>query len=234
MRSFFAKVFVPLLVALLVGAGCMGTQQQQQQRATESRPSGGEDAAMEGWILLFDGESLSGWKAGEHPESFSVNDGRIVVDGPRAHLFYVGPARGHDFENFVFEADVRTTPGSNSGIYFHTRYQEAGWPAAGYEAQINNTYASDPIRTASLYAIEDIEDTPVEDGEWFTMYIRVEGDHIVIKADGETMVDYTEPENPERPRDMAGRVLSSGTFALQAYDPESKVYFKDLKVRPLP
>ena len=42
------------------------------------------------WISLFDGKSLDGWKASENPETFSVEDGMIVVHGPRAHLFYVG------------------------------------------------------------------------------------------------------------------------------------------------
>ncbi|TMI85786.1 MAG: DUF1080 domain-containing protein, partial [Bacteroidetes bacterium] len=31
-----------------------------------------------------------------------------------------------------------------------------------------------------------------------------------------------------------GRVLSRGTFALQGHDPNSKVYFKNIMVRPLP
>ena len=46
-------------------------------------------------------------------------------------------------------------------------------------------------------------------------------------------VDYTEPDNVERPDDMKGRVLSSGTFALQGHDPNSVVYFKDVLVKPL-
>jgi len=181
------------------------------------------------WISLFNGESLDGWKASEHPETFSVEDGKIVTDGPRAHLFYVGSVENYNFKNFEFKADVMTTKGSNSGIYFHTEYQENGWPSKGYEAQINNTYEEDPRRTASLYGINDISDPPTTDGQWFTMYIKVEGKEITIKVDGKTMVQYTEPENVDR----EGRVLDQGTFALQAHDPESKVYYKNIMVRPL-
>lgn len=188
-----------------------------------------QDQSTKEWISLFDGETLNGWKASENPETFSVEDGQIIVDGPRAHLFYVGTVNNHDFKNFEFKADVKTTSGSNSGIYFHTKYQDTGWPSKGYEAQVNNTYESDPRRTASLYGIDDINDPPAKDGEWFTMYIKVQDKNITIKLDGKTMVEYTEPENVDR----EGRVLDSGTFALQGHDPQSKVYYRNIKVRPL-
>ena len=72
------------------------------------------------WISLFDGKTLDGWRASEHPDTFSVEDGKIVVHGPRAHLFYEGPVENHNFKNFEFKAQVMTTPGSNSGMYVHT------------------------------------------------------------------------------------------------------------------
>ena len=192
-----------------------------------------QDREEDDWISLFDGRTLEGWKASENPSTFSVDDGRIVADGPRAHLFYQGAVENHNFRNFEFRADVMTTPGSNSGIYFHTEYQETGWPSKGYEAQVNNTH-SDPRKTGSLYAIDDIKRSPAEDNEWFTMHITVQGKRIVIRVDGETLVDYTEPENVERPEEMSGRVLSSGTFALQGHDPESRVYYRNIMVKPLP
>jgi hypothetical protein len=221
-------VFVGSL--LLVATGCARPSPTRSERS----PAGSEAGHAEReWVSLFDGESLDGWRASEHPETFSVEDGKIVVDGPRAHLFYVGPVQNHDFDDFAFKADVMTMPRANSGIYFHTQYQEEGWPAAGYEVQVNNSYDEDPRRTASLYAVDDVRRTPIPDGEWFSIYIRVNGDRIVVRANGETMVEYTEPKNPQRPSDMAGRVLSSGTFALQAHDPESTVYYKNIRVRPL-
>ncbi|MCW9708294.1 3-keto-disaccharide hydrolase [Fodinibius salsisoli] len=183
----------------------------------------------EEWVSLFDGQTLNHWQASENPETFSVVDGQIKVDGPRAHLFYEGAVENHDFTNFEFKADVKTTEGSNSGIYFHTEYQEEGWPEKGYEVQVNNTH-DDPRKTASLYAIKDImNDAPVEDEEWFTMYIKVQDDDITIKVNGDTMVEYTEPADVDR----EGRVLDSGTFALQGHDPESVVYYKNIKVRSL-
>jgi hypothetical protein len=36
-----------------------------------------------------------------------------------------------------------TQPICNSGVYFHTVYQDTGWPDRGFEVQINNTQPSD-------------------------------------------------------------------------------------------
>ena len=74
------------------------------------------------WISLFDGKTLNGWKASEHPETFTVQNGMIVVYGDRAHLFYDGTIANHSFKNFEWKVNVMTTPGSNSGLFFHTEY----------------------------------------------------------------------------------------------------------------
>ena len=194
--------------------------------------AGSKSGKSDGWKPLFDGKSLNNWKVGKNAATFSVENGMIVANGPTAHLFYVGDLNNHQFKNFEFRADVMTTPGSNSGIYFHTDYQEGGWPAKGYEVQVNNSH-TDWRRTGSLYAIEDVRDVFVKDNEWFTEYIMVRGKRVIIKINEKTVVDYTEPDNVQRPRDMAGRIISNGTFALQGHDPKSKVYFKNLMVKPL-
>src|SRR5829696_8301828 len=86
----------------------------------------GVNAAQQsgGWMSLFDGRTLNGWRASENPSTFSVQNGEIVVHGPRAHLFYEGPVMNHDFRNFEFQADVMTKPGANSGIFIRTDFQE--------------------------------------------------------------------------------------------------------------
>lgn len=195
--------------------------------------------SSEGWIPLFDGASLAGWKASEHPESFRVDDGLLVADGPRAHLFYVGEVERAQFGNFELRLNVRTAPGANSGIYFHTRYQESGFPDHGYEVQINNAAPErggylEHKKTGSLYGVRNQYKSLVPDGQWCAVHIRVRGKHVQVRVDGRLLVDYVEPENgapdPQRP----GRRLSQGTFALQCHDPESRTYFKDVSVRPLP
>jgi len=189
--------------------------------------------AQDGWIPLFDGKSLEGWKVGENASTFSVKDGAIVVFGPRAHLYYAGPVENHSFKNFEWKADVMTFPGANSGMYFHTEYQEGGWPQKGYEVQVNNSH-TDPIRTGSLYNIVNVMNVaPAKDNEWFTQHIIVQGKKVTIKVNGKTTVEYTEPAGVTRPADMKGRLIDKGTFAIQGHDPKSRVHYKNIMVKVL-
>ncbi|WP_337044940.1 3-keto-disaccharide hydrolase [Emticicia sp. 17c] len=187
--------------------------------------------ANKGWYSLFDGKSFDGWKVGDNASTFTIENGSIAVNGPVAHIFYEGPVKNHDFKNFEFKAQVMTTPGSNSGIYFHTEFQQGGWPAKGYEVQVNNSH-TDWRRTGSLYGIQDVKDTLVKDNVWYTEHIIVKDKHVTIKINDKTVVEYDEPA--ELPKERGGRKISSGTFALQGHDPKSKVYFKDIMVKPLP
>ncbi|MEZ6087494.1 MAG: DUF1080 domain-containing protein [Pirellulaceae bacterium] len=187
-------------------------------------------AEDDGYVQLFDGKSLNGWKASENKESWSVKDGNLVCNGPRSHLFYVGDAA--PFKDFHFKCEVMTTPGSNAGIYFHTKYQEEGWPKYGYECQVNITH-KDPKKTSSLYGVENVANPPAKDNEWYTQEIIVKGRNIVLKVNGQTLVDYTEPENKQAESDAFERRLGEGTFALQAHDPDSVVYFRNLSVKKL-
>lgn len=184
------------------------------------------------WISLFDGKTLNNWKVGDNAATFSVEDGAIVAHGPTAHLFYNGEVMQHNFKNFELKADVMTMPGSNAGIYFHTVYQESSWPVKGYEVQVNNSH-TDWRRTGSLYGIADVKEVYVKDNEWYTEYVKVEGKRVIIKINDKTVVDYTEPDNVKRGEGDEQRILSSGTFALQGHDPKSKVYFKNIMVKPL-
>ena len=189
--------------------------------------------AQDGWVPLFDGKSLDGWKVGENASTFKVEDGAIVVFGPRAHLYYQGPVQDHVFTNFEWKADVMTFPGANSGMYFHTEYQEGGWPQKGYEVQVNNSH-TDPIRTGSLYNIVNVMNTaPAKDNEWFTQHVIVQGKTVTIKVNGKTTVEYTEPAGVSRPADMKARLIDKGTFALQGHDPKSRVHYKNIMVKPL-
>ncbi len=177
-----------------------------------------------GWTPLFDGRTLDGWRASEHPATFRVENGEIVVDGPRAHLFYDGPVLNHDFRDFELKAEVLTRPGANSGIFIRTAFQPTGWPSQGYEVQVNNSQ-SDWRRTGSLYAVQDVREAG-RDNEWFTIHAVVRGRRVRVMVDGRQTVDYTEPA------DSATR-LTGGTIALQGHDPASEVHYRNIRVRAL-
>lgn len=200
----------------------------------------GEVSAKEKWVSLFDGKSFDGWKANENPESWAIEDGAFVTKGNRSHLFYVGEVEGRMFRNFEFAAEVMSEPGSNSGIYVHTRYQDEGWPAAGYECQVINSNPSgdhnyvEHKMTGSVYAVRNTWKAPAGDGVWFDYRIRVVGQTIQTFIDGKLICEYTEPANAWRPDDKKGRLLNGGTFAFQAHDPGSVVRYRKIRVKVLP
>jgi hypothetical protein len=154
----------------------------------------------------------------------------------------VGKVGKHDFRNFEFSADVMTSPGANSGIYVHTKWQGPGWPAAGYELQvINSNPPAEKMNgyveykmTGSIYAVRNTWVAPAKDNEWFNYRIRVVGKTIQTFINDRLICEYAEPANPFRPDDKKGRVLGSGTFALQAHDPDSVVKYRNMKVKILP
>ena len=80
----------------------------------------------DGWKLLFTGNNLNNWKIDKwNPESISVKDGAIKCHGKPSMVYYTG--KDKEMTDFHFKADVMTKPGSNGGIFFHTKYQDKGW-----------------------------------------------------------------------------------------------------------
>lgn len=182
------------------------------------------------FVSLFNGTDWDGWKPNENVESWSIEDGAIVCQGERSHLFYVGELA--PFKDFHFVAEVKTTPGSNAGIYFHTEYQEKDWPKKGFECQVNISQG-DPKKTSSLYGVVNVANPPAADNEWYTQEIIVRGKNIVLKVNGTEMVNYTEGKDPKPADPNFERLIREGTFALQAHDPNSRVYFRNLRVKKL-
>jgi hypothetical protein len=185
------------------------------------------------WQSLFNGKSLDGWDAADRSECFKVQDGAIVAGGgPLARLSYVGPINNHDFKNFELKIEVMTKPGSNGGVFFHTGPQKE-FLKKGYEAQVCNS-CGDVRKTGSLLVVEDHDASPVNDNEWFEYHIVVAGRRIVLKVNGKTSVDYTEPPNVKRPETWEQRVLSHGLIAVQAHDANSTVFYRNIRIKVLP
>jgi len=170
-----------------------------------------------GWISMFDGQTLNGWKAGDNPESWSVKNGEIVGDGERSHLFYML----HECRNCEFKAEVKINHGGNSGMYFRAAFGP-DWPK-GYEAQVNNTH-SDWRRTGSLYRFSDIKEQLIPDDTWWTQDVIANGNHIIIKVNDKVVVDYVDEKN----------TYQEGHLALQQHNKGSVVEFRNLTMRVLP
>ena len=191
------------------------------------------------WRELFNGKDLNGWQANVRPDSFTVQNGLLRAHGRSgmSHLFFVGDT-GDDvaFKNFELIAVARSEPNSNSGIFFHTDRELRGgkYLNKGYELQLNSS-KKEKRKTGSLYGIVNLDKSPVDETDWFTVRLRVEGKRIRVFVEGEQVVDYTEPDDPVREKKRAKRLIDpvGGALAIQAHDPGSVFYFKQIRVREL-
>jgi hypothetical protein len=187
--------------------------------SAEDKPAAAK-SAEDGFVSLFNGKDLKGWKASEKIE-WKVEDGLIITPPIRSHLF-----TDKEFRNFELRLEIFTTKGSNSGVYFCTKPEDT-WPSQGYEAQVNQTHG-DPVKSGSLYNVKKIFESAAKDDEWYTYTIRVEGKKISIKVNDKVVNEYTEPENPTHPQR-----LQKGSIALQAHDPKSVVKYRNIRIKSL-
>jgi hypothetical protein len=241
-------------IPILLGTAIVTTPAEPAATSTSPAPE-------PGFVSLFDGKSLDGWKVGENANLFSVKDGMIQMECPPgghgpAHLFYVGEVNGHTFKNFDLKVDVMTYPYANSGIYFHTEYQESGWPSHGQECQVNQSH-SDWRRTGSLWGVDNIswgpetppannkepvkilDKPPVVDNQWYTQEIIYVNGQITVKLNDQVVLEYQLPEADKPHKLPTGFTwMPAGTFALQGHPPlpgkASKTDFKNIRVKVLP
>ena len=201
------------------------------------------DKSVSEWIQLFNGKDLTGWKANTDPGAFTVENGILTAHAThetnRGHLFFVGDDDELDrFKNFELRVEARGEESSNSGIFFHTDMETRDGKLHlknGYEIQLNST-KKEKRKTGSLYAVRDLTESVVDETEWFTIRILVNGQRIQAWINDTQSVDYIEPENPERSPQRSGRLLNpkGGAIALQAHDNQSTFHFRKIEIRPLP
>ena len=224
------KKVLPVLFLLFLAADSV----KSQDKSSADFAGGNSE-----WRELFNGQDLSGWQANAHPESFTVEDGVLKLHGKNgmSHLFFVGDS-GRDvaFKNFELVAVVRSKPDSNSGIFFHTgrELRKGKYLNKGYEVQLNSSNI-EKRKTGSLYGIVDLNKSPVDETEWFEIRLRVDESRIQVFVGDKQVIDYTEPTTPIREPARAKRLLDSdgGAIALQAHDPNSIFYFKQIRIREL-
>ena len=222
-----------------------------------SRLAAEDKKAEEGWVPLFNGKDLTGWKIPNPPSGqfkdvkevkndagkvtafvgvqkddkevtlWQVKDGTIVGGGPASHLFTETEA-----ENFHYRVEAKINDKGNSGQYFRTKFGP-GFPQ-GYEAQINATHG-DQIRTGSLYPSFG----KLSDDDKKKILVMKDAPH---KADEfftqEVIADGAHIRilvNGKQTIDFTdpNNTYKKGHFALQGHDPGSVMTFKKVEYKPL-
>lgn len=166
----------------------------------------------DGWIALFDGETLYGWRPQE-AANFRVIDGTIVVDQGAQCLLCTTT----QFSDYVLKVDFRSDPMTNSGIFLRTPPKPSNVDKACYELNIADP--TNPFPTGSLVQRQKVEGQGGDDA-WHQYEVTMDGGHVIIKLDGNVILDYQDPT-------PVGR----GFIGLQHN--QGKVEFKNIKLKPL-
>ena len=187
----------------------------------------------EGWVQLFDGKDLTGWKTHpRNPGDWRVKDGVIVGRGNTSFLF----SERSDFANFHLRVEAKSNATGDSGIFFRAPFdlKFGDEPTQvrlieGYEAQIA-VRSNYPFHTGSL-AISPGEWAhqaplmPHNPDEWFVLEVIAEGNHLQTRVNGEVTADY---------RDEKSR-FNRGHLALQTWGLGiTYVQFRKIEIKELP
>ncbi|MDB5351023.1 MAG: serine/threonine protein kinase [Planctomycetota bacterium] len=189
------------------------------------------------FTALFNGRDLSGWQTHPgQPGHWRVADGVLVGSGPGISHLYT--ARD-DYADLHLRVEARINDGGNSGLYTRASFGAATdvnsplSPKDGFEAQIYSTQRDSNGRTGSLFAsrpvgsrrVVNVTEMLAPPGEWFTLEMIVQGNHVVVKVDGRVTADYTDSD--------ANSVPARGRIALQQFSPVTLVEFRKVEVREL-
>lgn len=184
--------------------------------AQGAEPTLSKTLLAEGWVSLFDGETLFGWHAPENADWKVEDDAITVSKGEICWLMTTS-----QFADFHFVAEYRTRADTNSGVFFRTTL-EPGEPAVDC-FEVNIAPPSHPFPTGSVVGRAKARPLTPEQSDpqlWHTLEIVADGAALRVILDGETVTDHEDPRGPWRGH--IGLQHNSGAIA-----------FRNVRVRPL-
>jgi len=229
----------PILMFLaLLGWASLAVSAGSPTFAEDNTLTAEEEA--EGWILLFNGEDLEGWKNNNDKPLADgvVQDGSINPHGAGGYLVVYD----QEFGDFVFKCDVKMAqPTCNSGVFL--RVSDLKDPIyTGLEVQVLSGSGSTNQDFGAIYdLVAPKKNAAKGPGEWDSLEIRCEGPIITVKVNGElvTEMDCDEFDKPGlRPdgskhkfRRAIKDFARSGYIGLQDHDWD--VWYKNIKLLEL-
>lgn len=146
-------------------------------------------------IDLFNGADLSGWESYGTEKWYVDGDKNLVAEsGPDKEYGYL--ATRQYYNDFDLTLEFNQVSNGNSGVFFRS-FIEAPVKVHGWQCEVapkNNDTGGiyESYGRGWLAQIPDEKETILKEGEWNTMRIRVEGDHVQTWLNGEPMVDITD------------------------------------------
>ncbi|MCX8108949.1 MAG: DUF1080 domain-containing protein [Verrucomicrobiae bacterium] len=190
-----------------------------------------------GFVSLFDGQSLTGWKlVGGHGKGYFVRDGCIVcpADGG-GNLF-----TEREYSDFILRFEFKLSPGGNNGIGIRAPY-EGDAAYVGMEIQVLDDYADQykdlhPWQYhGSIYGIVAAKRGSLKKaGEWNEEEIVAQGRRIKVTVNGQVVVDadLNQVTDPDVIQKHPGMFRTKGHIGFLGHG--SHVEFRNIRIRELP
>lgn len=166
----------------------------------------------EGWLLLFDGETLFGWQPGCKADWKAAEGAISVSEGEQGLLCTTSP-----FADYVLKVDFQAAKGANSGLFLRTPLRDADVSANAYE--LNIAPSDNPFPTGGFVKRQKAA-AVAESDNWRTFEVTAQGGHFTVKLDGQSVLDYTDP-----------KPVARGLIGLQHN--AGKAAFRNIKLKPL-
>lgn len=212
-----------------------------KKQAADDTLSLAEKAA--GWILLFDGKDLDGWKtSSSKPSKVAVEDGCINPHGCGGYMMI----HEKTWANFILAMDFKISKGCNSGVFVRTHPLEprpgkdVGFN--GIEIAIDDTQTAGYADTGAIYdLVKPTKNVMKPAGEWNHMVITCNGPKISVELNDAVVTqmnldEWTEPNR--RPDGSAHKFDVAykshprfGYIGLQ--DHGSACWYKNIKLKSL-
>lgn len=210
-------------------------------------PVKAQTKTKDGWLSLFDGKSLNGWRKAQKdtlPDaSWSAENGELSFDPAKGHGTDIITTRS--FSNFELSVDFKVSEGGNSGV----KYFLIPNTSLGCEFQIIDDSKHPDARlgingnrkTGALYDIFPASpDKPYKGaGAWNTARIVVKGQHVEHWLNGTKILEYERGSDTFKQAIAQSKFKTTAGFAeatsspilLQAHG--DKVSFRKIKIKEL-
>jgi len=172
-----------------------------------------QEEIADGWILLFDGETLLGWTPGSEA-NWKAHDGMISVTEGKAGLLCTNT----EFADYQLHVDFRSPANTNSGVFLRTKLKPRSGKDECYE--LNIAPPSNPYPTGGFVQRQRAEGADPKADQWNSFDVTASGGHFTVKLNGKQVLDYTDPKPTLR-----------GLIGLQLN--EGPVDFRNVKLKPL-
>jgi hypothetical protein len=176
-----------------------------------------EEEWSNGWINLFDGQSLFGWVSNEPAVNWQVQDGCITSDsGPKGLLLTSVP-----FSDFELRGSFEMEAGGNSGVFLRTLFQPVTVDQDCYELNMVDEHPAGYLTGSFVGRQQAVAPLPGSGG-WKTFRVLAQGRHFEVYINDELVLDYTDETESFRPSGLIGLQRNAG-----------RVAFRDLRLKPL-